>query len=135
MSRTFPVNNYIPRRVDKVYDLDTRLNKHKYDEILDNLDVYFSNCFITNFDLINHECRGNELEYSRQFYETIFYDELKKNLDNKDRSNFCASAIRSQKKDLHFERKVLKEHFKNDLESRGIFLSSMRKRAFFKKNR
>ena len=136
MSAKYPVISYVPTKIEKVYDLHTRLNKMKYDEILNDLDGHFSNCYVTNFDLINHECRGNELEYSRRFYETIFLDDLKKNINSKDRNNFCASAIRSRRKDLYFEKEVIIDHFKkrDDLESRGIFLSSMRKRAFDKKN-
>ena len=135
MAAKYPVISYVPTKVDKVYDLHTRLNKMKYDEILNDLDEHFSNCYITNFDLINHECRGSELEYSKRFYETIFLDDVKKNIDLKDRNNFCASAIRSQRKDLHFEKKVIIDHFKkrDDLECKGIFLSSMRKRSFIKK--
>ena len=135
MAGKYPVISYVPTKVDKVYDLHTRLNKMKYDEILNDLDGHFSNCYITNFDLINHECRGSELEYSKRFYETIFLDDVKKNIDLKDRDNFCASAIRSQRKDLHFEKEVIIDHFKkrDDLECKGIFLSSMRKRSFIKK--
>ena len=136
MSAKYPVISYIPIKIEKVYDLDTRLNNMKYDEILNDLDGHFSNCYVTNLHQINHECRGNELEYSRRFYETIFLDDLKKNINSKDRNNFCASAIRSRRKDLYFEKEVIIDHFKkrDDLESRGIFLSSMRKRAFDKKN-
>ena len=134
MSAKYPVTSYIPTKVDKVYDLHTRLNKIKYDEILNDLNGHFLNCYVTNFDLINHECRGSELQYSRKFYETIFSDDLRRNISSKDRDEFCASAIRSERKDLHFEKKVIIDHFKkrDDLECKGIFLSSMRKRAFYK---
>ena len=137
MAAKYPVISYVPTKVDKVYDLHTRLNKMKYDEILNDLDGHFSNCYITNFDLINHECRGSELEYSKRFYETIFLDDVKKNISSlRERDNFCASAIRSQRKDLHFEKEVIIDHFKkDDLECKGIFLSSMRKRAFIRKNK
>ena len=128
MSR-YPVNSYVPRKVDQVYDLDTRLNKTKYDEILNDLDGHFKKCYVTNFDLINHECRGDKLNYSRKFYETIFESDLKKNLKEEDRNEFCASAIKSERKNLHFEKKVYSDHFKKNLEKKGIFLSSMRKRA------
>ena len=65
MSR-YPVNSYVPRKVDYVYDLHTRLNKTRYDEILNDLDGHFKNCYVTNFDLINHECRGDKLHYIRK---------------------------------------------------------------------
>ena len=132
MAAKYPVISYVPTKVDKIYDLHTRLNRMKYDEILNDLDGHFSNCYITNFDLINHECRGSKLEYSKRFYETIFSNDIKKNIRKEDRDNFCSSAIKSERKDLHFEKKVISDHFKKDLESKGIFLSSMRKKFFLK---
>ena len=132
MSR-YPVNSYVPKKVDFVSDLHSRLNKMKYDEILNDIDGYFTNCYITNFDLINNECRGDKLNYSRKFYETIFENDLNENLNSENKYNFCSSAIKSERKDLFLEKKVYINHFKEDLEKKGIFLSSMRKRAFFKK--
>ena len=130
MSEKYPVNNYVPTAIDNVYDLHTRLNRDKYNEIISDFDYHFKNSYITNFDLIHNECRGDKLEYSRKFYETIYSERIKKNLREKDRHNFCASALKSERKDLHFEKKVLEDHFKkrDDLESRGIYLSSMRKK-------
>ena len=131
MSR-YPVNSYVPRKVDHVFDLHTLFNKTRYDEILNDLDGHFKNCYVTNFDLINHECRGDKLQHSRKFYETVFENDLKKNFNSEDRYNFCASGIKSGRKNLFFEKNVYKDHFKNieKLEKRGIFLSSMRKRFF-----
>ena len=63
----------------EIHDLHSRLNKIKYDEIIENLNYHFESCFITNFDLINNEGRNDKLEYSRQHYQTIFYNELKEN--------------------------------------------------------
>ena len=129
----YPVNSYIPTKVDKVYDLHSRLNKDKYDKILNDLDYHFKNCFVTNFDLINHERRGDKLEYSKKFYQTVFYDQVKKNIDIQKQDNFYASAIKSERRDIYFDKETLNEHFKRDsLESRGIFLSSMRKKFFGK---
>ena len=131
MSR-YPVNCYVPQKVDFVYDLDTRLNKTRYDEILNDLDGHFRNCYVTNFDLINHECRGDKLNYSKKFYETVFENDLKKNLNSRDTYNFCSFGIKSRRKDLFFEKKVYENHFRNfeKLEKKGIFLSSMRKRFY-----
>ena len=131
MSR-YPVNSYIPRKVDEVYDLHSRLNKMKYDEILNDFDGHFKNCYVTNFDLINHECRGDKLNYSKKFYETVFKNDLKNNLSSEDSYNFCSAGIKSERKDLFFEEKVYQDHFKKivKLEKRGIFLSSMRKRFY-----
>ena len=79
MSR-YPVNSYVPQKVNFVYDLHTRLNKTKYDEIVNDFDVHFQKCYVTNFDLIHNECRGDKLNFSRKFYETVFENDLKKNL-------------------------------------------------------
>ena len=131
MSR-YPVNSYVPKKVDYVYDLHTRFNNDKYNEILNDLDGHFRNCYVTNFDLINHECRGDKLQHSRKFYETVFENDLKKNLTEEDRYNFCSSGIKSERKNLFFDKKVYENHFRNveKLEKRGIFLSSMRKRFY-----
>ena len=133
MSR-YPVGSYVPRKVDYVYDLHTRLNKARYDEILNDLDGHFKNCYVTNFNLINHECRGDQLNYSRKFYETVFENDLRKNLNSTERYNFIASGIKSERNDLNFEKKIYIDHFKTveKFEKRGIFLSSMRKKAYFK---
>ena len=110
-STTYPVNNYIPTKVTEVHDLHSRLNKMKYDKIIENFDYHFKNCFVTNFDLIHHECRRDKLNFSREHYETVFYNELKENLNEQNQKKFVASAIRSERKDVNFEKKVISEHF------------------------
>ena len=65
-SARYPINNYIPTKVTEVHDLNSRLNKMKYDEIIENLEYHFQNCYITNFDKIHHECRGDELCFSER---------------------------------------------------------------------
>ena len=131
MSR-YPVSSYVPKKVDYVFVLHTRLNKTNYDTILIDLDGHFKNCYVTNFDLINHECRGDQLNHSRKFYETVFENDLKNNLNSEDAYNFCSSGFRSGRKNLFFEKSLYQNHFKNieKLERRGIFLSSMRKRFY-----
>ena len=62
----------------------------------------------------------------------MFYNELKENLNEKSREEFVSAAIKSERKDLFFEKKVINEHFRKNLEEKGIFLSLMRKK-FFKK--
>ena len=128
------MNNYVPKLTTDVYDLHTRLNKMKYDKIVSNFDEHFKNCYITNFDLIHHECRGDKLDHSTKFYETVFHNQMNENLNEEDREKFCTSAIKSERSDLHLEKKVINEHFKKRdyLESCGIFLSSMRKKFYYK---
>ena len=137
-STTYPVNNYVPTKVTEVHDLHSRLNKMKYDKIIENFDYHFKNCFATNFDLIHHECRGDKLNFSREHYETVFYNELKENLNEQNQKKFVASAIRSERKDVNFEKKVISEHFnrfeiEKKLEEEGVFLSAMKKKFYFKK--
>ena len=133
------MNNYIPTKVTEVHDLHSRLNSIKYDEIMGNLKYHFENCYITNFDKIHHECRGDELHFSKKYYETIFYDQLKQNIEEENQENFISTAIRSKRADMNFERKVILEHFnklkiEEELERAGVFLSAMRKNFFKKKD-
>ena len=56
----------------------------------------------------------------------------------KKQEEFIASAIKSEREDVNFEKKLLIEHFKRlsfeeNLEKEGIFLSAMRKRFYSKK--
>ena len=132
------MNSYIPTKVTEVYDLNSRLIDMKYNEIMQDLEYHFQNCYITNFDKIHHECRGDKLNFSKKYYETIFYDQLKKNVCEVDHEKFISSAIRSKREDMNFERKVIIEHFnklkvEKELERKGVFLSAMKKK-FFKKN-
>ena len=129
------MNSYIPIKVTEVHDLNSRLNKMKYDEIIENLEYHFQNCYITNFDKIHHECRGDKLHFSKRHYETIFYNQLKQNIDEQNQEKFISSAIRSKRKDINFEKKVILEHFnklkiEKELEKEGVFLSAMKKKFF-----
>ena len=106
----------------------------KYNDIVKDFDFHFENCYITNFDLIHHECRGDKLQFSRKFYETIFYDSVKKNLDEINQEKFLSSAIESEKSNVNIEKKLIIEHFKREslernLEKKGI----LRKKFYCKK--
>ena len=132
------MNSYIPTKVTEVYDLNSRLIDMKYNEIMQDLEYHFQNCYITNFDKIHHECRGDKLNFSKKYYETIFHDQVKKNISEVDQEKFISSAIRSKREDMNFERKLIIEHFnklkvEKELERKGVFLSAMKKK-FFKKN-
>ena len=132
------MNSYIPTKVTEVHDLNSRLNKMKYDEIMSDLEYHFQNCYITNFDKIHHECRGDKLNFSKKYYETIFYDQLIQNISYDDQEKFISFTIRSKREDVNFERKVILEHFnklkvEKELEKKGVFLSAMKKK-FFKRN-
>ena len=135
----YPVNNYVPTKVTETNkDLHLKLKEMTYNDIIENFDYHFENCYIINFDLINHECRGDKLCFSRKFYETISYNDVKKNFDEENKKKFISSAIKSERNDVNIERKLISEHFKRKsieekLEKEGIFLSAIRKKFYRKK--
>ena len=65
-------NSYIPTR-SKFYNkhdkgnLDTRLQQETYNKIISNPNKYFEKTTITNFDLMHHHCRGDELTHDRKY--------------------------------------------------------------------
>ena len=131
----YPVMSYVPKKVDCVYDLDTRLNYETTEEILNDLDGHFKRCYITNFDLIHHNCRGDKLNFSKRFYQTVDSKKLRENLNLEQQINFVEAGIKSERDDLYFEKKIYKDHFERikRFEEKGIFLSNMRKKFYFKK--
>ena len=137
-SSKYPMTNYVPTKpkLDVCYDLHNKLKKMDFDEIINDPTTHFKNVYVTNFDLIHHSARGDPLSYSKKFYQTIAMSDLKQ-IDFPNSYAFVAAAIRSQRDDFYFEKEVLKKHFKDDIElkllRKGIFLSSMKKRAYFKK--
>ena len=110
-----------------------------FNEIMTDTDHHFENCYITNFDLIHNDCRNDELSHSRKHYETISNKKLKKKITSEDfRNRFISSAIRSERKYLLIEKQVFEEHFNKEmveknLQKKGVFLSSLKKRAYLKK--
>ena len=140
-SRKYPVQNYVPYNPNKTTtknrtfnDLDLTLKQMIFDEIVNDPDYHFKNCFVTNFDLIHHECRDDELSHSREYYETIFNKKIKEEIVSEHNQNrFISSAIKAERKDMTIEKEVFKEHFnrklvEDDLQKKGVFLSSMKKR-------
>ena len=113
-SERYPVQNYVPinpmKRLTSNFghDLDSTLQKMTFKKILDDPDYHFQNSCITNFDLIHHECRGDELSYSRKHYETISKKSINEEIvtDNL-RYRFISSAIKSERKDIAFEKEIL----------------------------
>lgn len=147
-SNRYPVVNYVPynpsKQIESVnfgHSLQYTLEKQKYERIVNNPKYHFQNCYITNFDLIHNECRGDTLEHSKKYYSTIFNKNINKEFTNNHVKNrFISSSILCERNDLFLEKEALKEHFmrtnlEKKLEKQHIFLSSMKKRAFFKKKK
>ena len=141
-SERYPVQNYIPSNPMKklgngncVHDLSTTLQKMTFQKIIDDPDYHFKNCYISNFDLIHHECRGDKLSYSRKHYQTIFIEQINKEITNDDlRYRFISSAIKSKQDDVFFGEKVFIEHFnrnklEEEMKKKGVFLSAMKKKV------
>ena len=63
----------------------TYIDQLKYERFEENRDENFKNVEITNFDTINHRCRGDPLQNSKKYYKTI--TKKKKKRDCKHYSN------------------------------------------------
>ena len=135
----YPINSYIPTRPkllnehDK-FDLDARLQQMTFEEIIQNPDNYFENPFITNFDLIHNQCRGDDLKHDRKYYEALFNEKLNSEIKEIDQKNcFVSAAINSERKDVYIEKEIYKDQFsrkllREKLNKNGVFLSNMRRK-------
>ena len=161
-SEKYPVQNYVPYNpTTKEYsrqfghDLHTTLLTDKYNKIINDPDYHFNNSYIINFDIINHECRGDQLSHDRKYYETIHKKNLEEIKSDESKYRFISSAIKSERKDVLIEKNIFSKHFarynanrdklifdgdeadrdkiKKELKKKGIFLSSMERRAYLRK--
>ena len=53
-------------------DMQTHSLESYYNKVVSDPDDYFARVKFTNFDLINHDCRGDDLEHDREYYEILF---------------------------------------------------------------
>ena len=118
-TETILVNNYLPvkptffNEKDDRGNLDTTLKAATYDKILNDVDGYFLNVKITNFDLIHNQCRGDKLEFNKKHYETIYKKDSNKSfLYDSHEKDFISSAIRSDRSDVFLEKDLLFENIK-----------------------
>ena len=132
-SKKYPIQNYIPtnpklyNKNDK-FDLDARLKQMTFNEIINDPEYHFKNSYVTNFDLIHNECRGDELHFSRKHYETIAYKRFNEEITNKtNQEKFISSAIKSERKDIFIEKKICDEHFNRE----KIEEKLQKKKSFF----
>ena len=118
------------------FDLDARLQQMTFNEIIQNPDNHFENAFITNFDLINNQCRGDKLTHDRKFYETLFKEKLNSEInDIEQKDRFVSAAINSERKDVYIEKEIYKDQFsrklfREKLNKNGVFLSNMRRKKY-----
>ena len=131
-SKKYPIQNYVPtnpklyNKNDK-FDLDARLKQMTFNEIINDPEYHFKNSYVTNFDLIHNEYRGDELHFSRKYYETIAYKRFNEEITNKtNQEKFISSAIKSERKDIFIEKKIYDEHF-----NREKIEEKLQKKMFF----
>ena len=84
------VNSYVVPYAENYFDLRWYkrdffgyFNHCKYQEMIKNPSYYFSRKKVVNFDINNHECRGDKLERSYKEYKTIEKDDFKNFPENK----------------------------------------------------
>ena len=132
------MNSYVPTKPTvKFHDLHTRLQEMTFNEVVNNPEQHFDSVYVTNFDLIHHQCRGDPLQFSEKYYKTISLSQLKQ-IDYPKSNQFVAAAIRSKRDDLFLQKDVIKKHFEKEnieleLMKQNIFLSSMKKKLFLEK--
>ena len=118
------------------FDLDARLQQMTFDEIIQNPDNYFENAFITNFDLIRNQYRGDKLKHNRKYYETLFKEKLNSEIKEIDQRNrFVLAAINSERKDIYIEKQIYEDHYsrkllREKLNKNGVFLSNMKRKKY-----
>ena len=133
------VNNYIPHYPKYEDDLHEILLRHEYERINKNKKDYFRKAKIINFDIINHQCRGDPLKNSIKYYETIHQNDLQL-AKEEDRDDFISEGIRSRREDLYVEKDIINEHFKLnqdliDFKTKNIHLFSSMHGRKKKKNK
>ena len=137
--KKYPRNSYIPikpillNKHDK-FDLDSRLQQMTLEEIIQNPDNYFKNVFITNFDLIHNQRRGDELKHDRKYFETLFKEKLNSEIEEIYQKNgFVSAAINSERKDVYIEKQIYEDHYsckllREKLNKNCVFLSNIRRK-------
>ena len=103
------INEYIPTKGKtefkwyEHYLLMPYIDDLKYNEFIEKTDEHFQKAKIINFDVIHHERKGDELEYSKKFYQTIENKDFK-DYDNNIKEEALTSAIKSERKDIFIDR-------------------------------
>ena len=75
-------------------------------------DNYFKNKQVINFDIINHQCCGDQLKKSEKEHKTIENN----NFNNypKNEKKVLSSVFRNKRDDLWVKRDLMIEHFKQN---------------------
>ena len=87
------------------------IDHRKYKEMRDDRDHYFKNVREINFDIINHECRGDKLQGTYKDYKTIKNENLTNN-SKEEAKVVLSTAFRNERDDLRIKRDLMINHFK-----------------------
>ena len=109
-------NGYVPVYTPvKDRDFLTYLDDLKFEKFMENPDQSLRNTKIVNFDIIHHECRGDKLDKSYDYYQTVFKKNFR-NYSKTDKKTVLSSALRNQNKlqqSIYFEKDLIVSHFKS----------------------
>ena len=135
--KKYLTNNYIPTRPKLLndherFDLDARLQQMTINEIMQNPDSHFENAYITNFDLMHHQCSGDKLTHDKECYETLFNERLNSQIINvNEKATLFRQHLIANEKMLTLKIRYMKiisiKNFSEKLNRDGVFLSNMRK--------
>ena len=107
-------SQYVPRYVPpEERDFCSYFDQLKYKETLKDLDNYFRDVKVINFDIINHECRGNPLEKDLKEHFAIQNKDFVK-YPKTDKKTVTGGALRNQnnvKQPLFIQKEVVLNHF------------------------
>ena len=103
----YPVTNHVPYNPNNYltesiceHSLGDTLDRQKYQKIINNPSYHFTYSYVTNFDIIHHECRGDKLQNSKEYYETISKESVDKEIEENKKTYFISEAIDSERKDV-----------------------------------
>ena len=107
-------NSYIPLyHPPEERDFFTYLDDITYEKVMKDPNHFIRNARIINFDIIHHEYRGQPLENSYRYYQTLKENELHKYQVQP--NDLLGAAFRNQdntKQGIYFEKNIVNKHFK-----------------------
>ena len=117
MSIQRAVNKYVPDYVSpdlKWYERDgflTYIDQLKYSEFSKNPDGSVKNAKVVNFEIIHVQCRGDGRKFDDKYYQTVSESSVK-NMPQKEMKKALGACLRSERKDLFVEKKLLFDYFR-----------------------
>ena len=79
----------------------------------DNPERYFEKAKVINFDIINHQCRGDKLQRTEKEYKMVDKADFK-DYAKEESKEVLSTAFRSKRDDLWVRRDLMLKHFKKN---------------------